>query len=123
VLGAADEQEAEHDERAQHVARDHDGAAAHEVGDDAGERPQHDGRHEARDEHEADGAARLRQLQHERVDGDGVEPVAELADDLPEPQLSEVAVAPQQLRVTDTRAFSESCHGQKFIAGKGNKNC
>ena len=93
------EQEAEHYDSARDVARDHYVTAVEAVGDDAGERPQNDARQKARDEHEADGAPRTRQTQNEREQGDGVEPVAELADDLAEPEQTEVAVAPQQLDV------------------------
>ena len=42
-------------------------AAAEAVGDDAGERADDDARQKARDQHEADGAARARQAQHERI--------------------------------------------------------
>jgi hypothetical protein len=48
-------------------------------------------------------AARAREPEDDRVERDGVEPVAHLTDDLPEPQLPEAPVPSQQIDVSDLR--------------------
>ena len=102
MFGTADEQEPEHDEGAREVAHDHHRAAVEAVGDEAREWAEEDHRQKACDEHEPDGAARAaRDFEDKRVEGDGVEPIAELAHDLPEPQQAEVAVAAKQFHVAD----------------------
>jgi hypothetical protein len=56
----------------------------------------------ARDGIDGDGASlarRAREFEREGEDGDVVEPVADLGDDLPRPQVPEVGVAPEQLPV------------------------
>ena len=93
----ADQQHAEHDEEAHQVGADHDALAADAVvedaggggGEGAGENLQHHG--------EADGLGLAAgEIEQEIVDGEGVEPVAQFADDLGEPEEAVVAVAAEE---------------------------
>ena len=98
--GSADQQHAEDDEEAHEVGADHDALAADAVvedaggggGEGAGENLKNDG-----EAHRLGLAAG--EFEQEIVDGEGVEPVAEFADDLSEPEEAEVAVVAEEREV------------------------
>ena len=85
--GGAHQQHAEDDEEARQVGADHDALAADAVVDHAGGgRGEGAGQH-LQDDGEADGLGLAAgEIEQQVVDGQGVEPVAEFADDLGEPE-------------------------------------
>jgi hypothetical protein len=94
---SAHEQHAEDDEEAHQVGADHDAATADAVvehaggggGEGAGEHLQDDG--------EGDGLGLAAgEIEEEMVDGEGVEPVAEFADDLSDPEEAVVAIVAEE---------------------------
>ena len=82
--------------RAAMSARDHQRAAVDTINDHAGQRADDGHRHELHDHHPRDGGGRAGQVEQQRVDGDRVEPVAELRDRLADEQQAEVAIAPKE---------------------------
>jgi len=87
--GSGDQEVAEDDEGAPEIARDHDLAAREAIGDDARERRPEDRREHPHDE-DAREALHGRALRGEkREQRDQLEPVAELAHELAEPELAE----------------------------------
>ena len=99
LVWGADQQEAQHDHGAQQVGDDQDALAVEAVGQHAGERAGHEGAEHADGEQAAERRARPGELRQERGRGDDVEPIAEQAGDLGEPQQAERAVGAQQLPV------------------------
>src|SRR5205085_830679 len=89
------EQEAERENGACDVGRYHHAASVHAVNDDAREGAEEEEREVSRYRVERDrapDATRVRELYDEREDGDVVQPVADLGDDLPRPEPPEVRV-------------------------------
>ena len=101
VAGVADEQKGEDDSRPDQVGSDEYVFAVIAVGNDAGDGADEEWREHAHDEERADRQTRLGQQADERGRGDEVEPVAQQADDLAEPEKAEVAVIAEQVRVAD----------------------
>ena len=98
----ARQHEAEREGGAREVGGDHHAAAVHAVNDDARDGAEQEERQVARNRVEGDGAPdllRVGELDGEREDGDVVQPVADLGDDLPRPEPAEVGVLPEQAAV------------------------
>ena len=95
----AHQQHAEDDEEAHQIGADHDALAADAVVEDAGGGGGEGAGENLEDDGEADGLGLAAgEIEQQIVDGEGVEPVAELADDLGEPEEAVVAVAAKQGR-------------------------
>ena len=103
LIGAAHEQQAEDQAAAHQVGRDHQPAPVHAIDDHARQRTDERDRQELHDHHPRDGGGRPGQIEQQRVDGDGVEPVAELRDRLADVQQPEVPVARAGARGRDSR--------------------
>jgi hypothetical protein len=90
------EHEAERDYRAQQVAADHHEATVGPVEQHAGERPDEDGGHRAREHHAAHHEPRSGRVQRQAEHGDVVEVIADLRHHLAEPRVPVVAVGAEQ---------------------------
>ncbi len=95
----AHQQHGEHDHGARQIGEDHHLLAAEAVIDDARGRGGEGLRQHLHQEREGEELRAAGEFQQEAEDGDGVEPVAQLADDLREPQQPEIAVGAEQARV------------------------
>ena len=92
LISTTNKQKAQYHESTQQVRPDHDLLAAEPVGNHTGNGSEEKARNEARDEKKTDVTTRAGKLKDDRVEGDGIEPVAHLTDDLAEPQLPETAI-------------------------------
>ena len=101
VAGIAHEKKSEDDSHPDQVGRDENVFAVIAVGYDAGDGADEEWGEHAYDEERADRQARLRQQADQRGRGDQVEPVAQQAGDLAEPEKTKVAVLAEKLRIAD----------------------
>ena len=85
------------DDGAHDVARDHDVLAVEAVEDDARRRADQHRRDGPRQHHAADDKARMRRPDGEAEHRDVVEVVADLADDLADPEVAVVGVAAEKV--------------------------
>ncbi len=92
-----DEEEAQDDDPADEIGGDHDSPPIEAIDHEPGGGPDERDRQKLHDHQQRDRRGRADQLEQERVQGDVVEPVAELADDLTKPEQPEVPVVPEQL--------------------------
>ena len=86
----------EHQDAAQQVGDDHQPPPVDAIDDHAGHRPDDGDRQELDDHHPGDGGRRAGQIEQQREDGDGIEPVAELRNRLADEEQPEVAVVSQE---------------------------
>jgi hypothetical protein len=97
----ADEQEAGNHAAADHVREDHDAHAIEPIDHDAGNRTDQRDRHELHRHHDPDRRGRPGDVEEQRVNGNGIEPVTQLTDHLTGPQEAQIPIAPQQLEISD----------------------
>ena len=118
--------EPEHHDAAQQVRGDHQRAPVDAIDDDARHRTDDGERQELHDHHPRDGRRGPGQVEQQRVDGNGAEPVAELRDRLADEEQPVISVRPEQCevgiqcrscplvsatwpRVTETRSWARRC--------------
>jgi hypothetical protein len=99
LLWAAHQQEAHHHQRAAQVGPDQQVLAVVAVGGHPGDRADQEGSQHPHHEQPAHRQPGAGQHGDQGGRGDQVEPVAQQADDLPEPEEAEVAVVPDELAV------------------------
>ena len=95
TVGYASHVQTEVIDAARQVGRDHQAAPVHAIDDHACQRSEDRHRQELHDHHPRDRGGRAGQVEDQGVDGDGVEPVAELRNGLADVEQPEVAVVPQ----------------------------
>ena len=99
VFGAADEQQADDEQSADDVGRDHQPSSIDPVDDDAGHRADQRGGQKLNDQHPRHHRRGAGEVENQRKHRDRVEPVAQLRDRLPDIEESEVAVPSKQRQV------------------------
>src|SRR5581483_7429554 len=101
--GGADQEHRKHDDHASEVGDDHHVLAAQPVIDDARGGSDKGLRQNLQHEGEGDGTGAAGELQQQSVNGQGIEPIANLADDLGHPKPAEIEVTAQQASVGGER--------------------
>ena len=114
--GSADQQHAEDDEEARQVGADHDALAADAVVEHAGGGGGEGAGEDLQDDGESHGLGLAAgEIEQEIVDGESVEPVAEFADDLGEPEEAVVAVVAEEREVGGEHGRMDRPGGLSYV--------
>ena len=99
LIATPDEQQAEDQHAAQEVGGDHQPPPVDAVDDHTGHRADDRDRQKLHDQHPGDHRRRTGQIEDQREDRDGVEPVAELRDRLADVEETEISVLPEECEI------------------------
>ena len=108
LVRTPDEQQSEDEHAAHQIGADHQPPPIDAIDDDAGDRPDDRDRQELHDHHPGDGGRRSGEVEQQREDGDGVEPVAELRDRLADVEQTKVAIVAEKGDVGIRHGFSRT---------------
>ena len=120
LIRPADQQQPRTSAAAQQVGGDHQPPAVDAIDDDAGQRADERHRQELHDHHPRDRGRRAGQVEQQRVDGDGVEPVAELRDrlaDVEQPEVPVVFAGSRRRRRSRTRQYNRRAFHVRDASG------